>query len=569
MISDNDRSYHQATTNTTDYYNLSSINERPNRYRHQKLSIMTFILPLVMLLIAVSIYLISKNTKETTETRSKAAVDSLKLTLSEPTNISNNHNKDNMVINDTFDISVIVTNPGTFSISAVQDTITFSKEKFELLGHVAGDYFVNVSPTPPATNTTNLFWPTDTGSITTANQNGTMTTASGASCTTAEPWTCYPQTGSITSGLGILVKYHFKVKTSGTGTITLTDAQAADLTSCDPSSPTTLSSCSVNIGSIGSPSQINISVADNTVQPDLSITSITIEPFNVALNEYNIKTVIKNNGPVPVPGILFNNKWYLDPNGNPTASTTDIENNGYGLGLAASGNSGDSITYEFHHILPVGSHTIYAWADVNNTIAESNETNNLANSQYTVTASTPTVTPTTPSGNGSIKLLFKFQGVNSQKQDATASVSLKQNGTVVNTTIVTGTSDNSGVYTATLNANPGIYDVYVKGFAHLARKFPTPVEVTADNTIQVDLTNKILMCGDISGNAVSSGPDGKINPVDLGPILSILMQDLINPTSKFPNLKVVDFNLDNFININDLNCIINHMRLQDFLTDEN
>lgn len=174
---------------------------------------------------------------------------------------------------------------------------------------------------------------------------------------------------------------------------------------------------------------------------------------------------------------------------------------------------------------------------------------------------TVTLSPTPAGGTVTKNILFTLQSVTTHRRDATASVILKQDTEIVHQEIVSGTSNNNGVYTATLhNVTPGTYTVYIKGPSHLARKKADPV-VIDDSSPAIDFSATPLMVGDLVGNPISfGGQDGIFNIVDFQPFIFIFRTGSSHQISEYPNRQNTDLNMDGVIDITDLIPMISNYR---------
>ncbi len=109
--------------------------------------------------------------------------------------------------------------------------------------------------------------------------------------------------------------------------------------------------------------------------PDLVVESITFSPPNPRVGEStDITVTVKNQGDAAASGFYVH--LYVDPVDEPPTDTTpDTAHPYWGLTL----NPGASFTYARtgNTFAAAGIHTVYAWVDRNDDVAESNETNNL------------------------------------------------------------------------------------------------------------------------------------------------------------------------------------------------
>jgi hypothetical protein len=132
----------------------------------------------------------------------------------------------------------------------------------------------------------------------------------------------------------------------------------------------------------------------------------------------------------------------------------------------------------------------------------------------------------------------KFEGIEENKGDREVKITLKQGGSLVDVFENVGVSgDRYGVYSATLmNLDPGTYDVFIKGWVHLQKKFTDVILNKGDN--HQDWSDTELLTGDADNN-------NQINIQDLG----VLARDYRESSSP------ADFNLDGIVNIQDFRYI--------------
>jgi hypothetical protein len=154
----------------------------------------------------------------------------------------------------------------------------------------------------------------------------------------------------------------------------------------------------------------------------------------------------------------------------------------------------------------------------------------------------------TPTSTPSIRLPFKikFQGINSQKPDKTVRVILKQNNVEkYRFESVAVNSNTEGVYSGTTpEVAPGTYEVFIKGQAHLQKKF---AGVTINSTMIVqDWSSGSLKVGDFDNNNV-------LNITDVSGFLSVYNSLSVPVTSQN---QIYDINADNIININDVSLVL-------------
>lgn len=140
-------------------------------------------------------------------------------------------------------------------------------------------------------------------------------------------------------------------------------------------------------------------------------------------------------------------------------------------------------------------------------------------------------------------LLFKikFQGINQQRPNKTIKITIKNEENIVHTENVDIDSDQNGVYSGTIsNINQGNYDILIKGWVHLQKKFPgVTLNPGANNQNWSDIE---LRAGDIDGNNL-------INPLDVTKVFNDYPQNTTEGD-------IADLNLDGKVNAIDIGLII-------------
>jgi hypothetical protein len=111
----------------------------------------------------------------------------------------------------------------------------------------------------------------------------------------------------------------------------------------------------------------------------------------------------------------------------------------------------------------------------------------------------------TPSASLNFKI--KFQGISSQKPNKVVRAVFSQNNQEKYRLASLGvSSDQTGVYSGTItDIEPGTYDVYLKGWAHLQKKFEN-VTLNAGENSQ-DWSAESLRAGDVNNDNYVSGAD--------------------------------------------------------------
>jgi len=116
--------------------------------------------------------------------------------------------------------------------------------------------------------------------------------------------------------------------------------------------------------------------ASTMAGPDLIIESITYGPTQPAIGTgVNITITIKNQGIAAASG--FYTHLYVDPVDQPPNSTTPHTSRTY-LGVPLNPGASYVWVRTGHTFATAGNHVVYAWVDRDNSVPESDETNNLA-----------------------------------------------------------------------------------------------------------------------------------------------------------------------------------------------
>jgi hypothetical protein len=149
---------------------------------------------------------------------------------------------------------------------------------------------------------------------------------------------------------------------------------------------------------------------------------------------------------------------------------------------------------------------------------------------------TPTPSPEPDKANLTFKV--KFESIDEQRPDKTVEITLQKENApshFLGTLPVSG--DKNGVYAGTIiSVIPDTYDILVKGWVHLQKKFTNIILNQGSNT--QDWSEIELLAGDANG-------DNKVNIQDLG----VLARDYHQSESP------ADFNLDGIVNIQDFRFI--------------
>lgn len=139
---------------------------------------------------------------------------------------------------------------------------------------------------------------------------------------------------------------------------------------------------------------------------------------------------------------------------------------------------------------------------------------------------------------GSLSFKVKLQGIDQQRTNETVKVTLKKGGSTIAThETVSISADENGAYSGSVpNISFDTYDVLVKGWSHLTKKFANISLNQLENSF--DWSGTKLTAGDATG-------DDKINIQDF----RILVENYLKGSS------IADFNLDGQTNIQDFRFI--------------
>jgi len=155
---------------------------------------------------------------------------------------------------------------------------------------------------------------------------------------------------------------------------------------------------------------------------------------------------------------------------------------------------------------------------------------------------TPSPTPTSAPNTGNLDLRIRLPGIASgENKRQSLKVKLIKEAVVVKEETITITSDPVGTFHGLISNIPvGVYDIYLKGWAHLQKKI-SGISITPDNFIQ-DWATTPLIAGDFDNN----------NILDIFDLALLIQQytDLEVPIT--PQNQIYDINLDNIINILDI-----------------
>jgi hypothetical protein len=163
----------------------------------------------------------------------------------------------------------------------------------------------------------------------------------------------------------------------------------------------------------------------------------------------------------------------------------------------------------------------------------------------------PTITPTpTPLA---VQIKVKFDGITDARTGTSLTAIFKQGTVEVVRRTINMTGNSSGIYTGTVNnVQPGVYDIYLKGWAHVSKK------IMAFNLSSINITVDVSQSPLIGGDIVCLNPcsdqvllDNIINILDLGKVLKDY-----DPIPSVPTTSLADINLDGKVNVLDLGMIL-------------
>lgn len=168
-------------------------------------------------------------------------------------------------------------------------------------------------------------------------------------------------------------------------------------------------------------------------------------------------------------------------------------------------------------------------------------------SQLAVTipgSATPTPTPV----GQTLQISVRFQGINIQRPAKTVTVDIKQSTNTVWTGTMSMTSDSTGKYTGTTNisAPAGTYDIYVKGPAHLKKRFTSrSITTTANN---FDVSSSTLLSGDFNND----------NTLQIGDVTGIISAWTQSNTPVTSINHLYDVEENDLISLNDVTAVISN-----------
>ncbi len=269
------------------------------------------------------------------------------------------------------------------------------------------------------------------------------------------------------------------------------------------------------------------------------------------------------------PNSPFGTHLPVDSNGNFAASTVKNNANSTGkieIGAVAFNWASEQVTSGFNGVLGVNNPLFTLTFKAKNTgqtsigfgfssgsTIDSNlvriNDDQVQDILSQVTNLSLNITSTTNTADLTFKI--KFQGIDQQRPEKNVKVILKQQDQEkYRFNSVTVNADANGIYSSTIsNITPGIYDIFIKGWTHLQKKF---VSVTLNSgTNSKDWSEITLKAGDFN----NEGETGYnvLNIDDIAKILSVYTA--LNVPVNTSN-QIYDVNLDNSININDIALVL-------------
>jgi hypothetical protein len=173
----------------------------------------------------------------------------------------------------------------------------------------------------------------------------------------------------------------------------------------------------------------------------------------------------------------------------------------------------------------------------------------------------PTASPTaspvpTPSDSpapdtSTLNFDINLEGVpidSSTKPNKTVKVTLKQNGTVINTydnIPITWDSSKNAYSGAVNNIIPGTYDVFIKEYSHLQKKFPNVV-LTANNQSAIEAATTPLIVGDTNND----------NIIQMNDITGIISACTSSETPVTDSNRQYDLDNNDKLTISDITAVI-------------
>lgn len=166
----------------------------------------------------------------------------------------------------------------------------------------------------------------------------------------------------------------------------------------------------------------------------------------------------------------------------------------------------------------------------------------LTYSYGTVATPVPT-TPAAPTTTLQFKLAFQSVAPQVSLPAASTRFTFRQSGQPDQVYTVSTTPDSVGNYTGSVTITQGIYDILIKGPAHLQKKFPA-IDLSAGGIVIQDFTPTPLKAGDIAGGTNTFPFDNRVNLLDYGLLASQFQSDVIKTS-------IADLNFDNRVNLLD------------------
>lgn len=162
--------------------------------------------------------------------------------------------------------------------------------------------------------------------------------------------------------------------------------------------------------------------------------------------------------------------------------------------------------------------------------------------------STPTPTPTQAPQTANLTFKIKFQGITQKRPNKTVRVILKQDDQEKYRFDSLGVgSGQNGIYTGVVrDITPDTYDIFIKGWAHLQKKFGNVRLAVGENS--QDWSGEVLKVGDFNNS-------NTITLEDLGLILAVYT-DLSIPVNQ--ENEIYDVNSDEVIDLLDIGLVLSN-----------
>lgn len=499
---------------------------------------------LLLLITGASIWGVLKNIEKRQNTESQASGSDVRLSLvASPQSVS---------VGETFTV-VLYIDPSisNYHISAVDVPLTYPSSIVTLQGIEVGNFFGQYHTV---------------GSTEMLNKNdmtvpGIAKIILGSPCTVAAPWICYPQM-TQTMTVGELARLTFHANAAGSVDIGFVAANVkiAAREYADPAN-------SVNVVDPNFLASTTVTATDDSITPSVT------PPGTPMPSETPIPSQTPTATPSPTPACV--QKTFVSGSASPATLTpggtaTVVCDYGYidgpcvGVntqnndttspwsGCSYTGASGTATNWQCTARSTTGTFTnTCVTVPVNpiNCCEQQNQTGSITIAGPTITptpSTVPTPTEDPDEDHSNVTIRMKFYGIASLKPPQTVKVTFIQGTSIeYQNAALPIQSDENGVFSGIVpNIPEGTYDVYIKGWAHLQKKFTA--QLIDREAITLDLTSFLLIAGDIAGGVTG---DNRLNIVDIGRI-----------TEHYAPLyeMLSDLNLDGNVNILDIGILTDH-----------